>query len=144
MADLPKYQQWPLLIDPIAQETYFDDLENVAQYGDSIYAVYFGDELVNIGMMSIIAMRRQSEYDNYQFLQDLDQQVKERYGFGKYGIPESDADPNVFRWIAFRHFMNDTMLDLMKRTRARVREINPDLKVISDDPVAAINQVYDY
>ncbi|MPM44743.1 hypothetical protein SDC9_91424 [bioreactor metagenome] len=114
----------------------------IRPFADQIYAVSFGDEQVNYAMIILIEFLE--KYPDYELLKQIDREVRAKYGYGKFGIPKSGSDPDVYAWIALRKYMNDAMVGFMKEVTAKVRAINPAIKVISDDPVAAQNQTYDY
>jgi hypothetical protein len=74
--------------------------------------------------------------NEYPFIRQIDEEVKQKYGFGKYGIPESTNDENPYRWIAVRRWVTDYIIQWQKDVYQTVHEIAPELRVISIDPVA--------
>ncbi len=124
------------LPDPVCADAFIADARDmVEQYGDIIFAVNFGDEeSTRQKRMGVDLFEKHREH--YPFIEQVDQDVRKNYGFGKYGMPEGRGDPNPFRWIAWQRYLNDRMLQLQARLNQAVKSANPDVLVVSDDPQA--------
>ncbi len=65
---------------------------------------------------------------NIATLDKVDAEIREKYGFGKYGLPdyfaELDAD-HPFRCIAFNRYFNDKFLEVSIKWRDAWREVLP-------------------
>lgn len=133
----------PFLLDPAVQLEYMKKIDDLAPEKNNIFAVFWGDEAVDFMEKDAIEFFSNKK-DSYEFIRNADAEIKEKYGFGKYGIPESADDKNPYRWIAFRHWMNDKLVDFYRRAYQKVKSISPDLLVISDDPTARQDMVYGY
>ncbi len=73
----------------------------------------------------------------------IDAKIKKEFGQGKYGIPKAD-EKNPFALIAFRRFLNREMNDLFREAAAVAREVKPDIKIMSDDPLGSVCWIYDF
>ncbi len=133
----------PFLPDPAVQLEYMKDIEALEPHRSNIFAVFWGDEAVDFIEKDAIEFFNRKK-DSYEFIRNADAEVKAKYGFGKYGIPESADDRNPYRWIAFRHWLNDRLVDFYRRAYRKVKSISPDLLVVSDDPTARQDMVYGY
>ncbi len=141
-AKVPKRGSVPFTFDPEIQQEYYRDLDRMLPYKDQVYAVNFGDEQVNYAIMVLIEFKQ--KYPDYKMVREFDDAIRNGYGQGKYGLPESEADTNPYRWIATRRYLNDRMIGSIKQLKARLAEIAPAVKVIGDDPMATQNATYDF
>ncbi len=138
-----EHRHTPFLPDPAVQAEYMKDIDALGQYKDNIFAVFWGDEAVDFIERDALEFFHKKR-DSYEFIRNADAEIKEKYGFGKYGIPESADDRNPYRWIAFRHWLNDKLVDFYRRAYQKVKSISPELLVVSDDPTARQDMVYGY
>jgi len=131
------------LLDPASVEKYLADVRStLAEYGDVIWAVTFGDEVVDI--VESRGIQLFTEYaEKHPYIKQVDAQVKAQYGAGRFGIPQSKADKNAFRWIAYRRWLTANLNGLLAKLAKTVRETRPGTLVISDDPVA-LHHALDY
>jgi len=67
----------------------------------------------------------------YEEVQAADEEVRQQFGFGKYGIPDSDAEKDPFKRIAHRRWANAKLLENMKLIADDVRAINPKLALMA-------------
>ncbi|HWL53433.1 MAG TPA: sugar-binding protein [Chthoniobacteraceae bacterium] len=126
----------PWLLDPRAREAYLADAEKaiaMAREHPSIRFLAAGDETWEKMHRSLLA--HLDDKESYPELQAVDEEIRQQYGFGKYGLPESSVDTNPFRWIATYRWELDRMLEIQKKIRKRVQEEAPHLKMISWDNV---------
>ncbi len=126
----------PYILDPRAKEFYLQDLrDTVAKRRAHIYGIYTYDEMVDK------AVEQGPEFfarmkDTYPLMREIDERVRKECGYGKYGMPQSPADPDPFRWIAYRKWVNLQLLDWQKEVYQTIQEIAPEIKVISMDATA--------
>ena len=129
----------PFILDPRSEEAYFQTLRDSIQKGRKyIWGIYTYDELHDKAVEQGPDFFSQMK-DTYPLMNEIDQRVKKEFGFGKYGIPESPTDPNPFRWIAYRKFVNRELLEWQKEVCDYIKANAPEIKVISMDPVAGHN-----
>lgn len=95
---------------------------------DQLWALLAGDEMYESAAIKIPPLKLR-----YDQVRQADQQIRAKYGFGKFGMPDSDADANPFKRIAHRRWVIDQLKALYARTRRAVKEVNPQLKLISPD-----------
>lgn len=133
---VPQINGLPFILDPRSREVYFDDLKaGIDAARKHIWGIYTYDELhEKAGEQGARFFAEQKE--SYPFIREVDAEVKAKFGYGKYGIPESPADENPFRWIAYHKWVNSKLLDWQKDVHAYIQENVPEIKVISMDPVA--------
>lgn len=132
----PQIDGLPYILDPRSREYYFQDLrDTIAKHREHIYAIYTYDEMVDK------AVEQGPEFfarmkDTYPLMRDIDERVRKECGYGKYGMPQSPNDPDPFRWIAYRKWVNLQLLDWQKDVYETVQRIAPEIKVISMDATA--------
>lgn len=131
------------LLDPASTEKYLADVRaTLTEYGDVVWAVTFGDEMIDHVESSGIKLF--AEYaEKYPYIKEVDAQVKAQFGAGQFGIPRSKGDKNAFRWIAYRRWLTANLNELLAKLAKTVREIRPGTLIISDDPVA-LHHALDY
>lgn len=139
----PLQRKTPFLLDPAIQGKYLEDIRKLAPYKDHIAALYWGDEMNEAIEKNALALFGDKKNPS-EFMRMADAEVREKYGFGKYGIPESAGDDNPFRWIAFRAWINDTLVKFYKHAYKEVKTLYPEMLVVSDDPTARQDMVYGY
>ena len=66
----------------------------------------------------------------YKQVEDADKEIREKYGFGKYGMPESHEDGNPFDRIAHRRWASDKLTETWEKAYKAAKAINPDMKII--------------
>lgn len=139
----PLLRKTPFLLDPAVQEKYLEDIRKLTPYRDHIAVIFWGDEMnESIEKQAIELFQKTTNPDS--FIRKADAEVREKYGFGKYGIPESAGDNNPYRWIAFRKWENDTLVNFFKRAYKEVKTLYPGVLVVSDDPTARQDMIYGY
>lgn len=65
---------------------------------------------------------------NVAALDKVDAAIREKYGFGKYGLPDYFAEPDAaqpFRYIAFNRWFNDELLAVSRQWSAVLEETFP-------------------
>lgn len=132
--DAPKSGNASFMCDPRSREFYFKDLKNALdKWRKYIWGVYSGDEVTEQAMQQAVRLYADHKSD-YPYIREVDSQVKEKFGAGKYGIPESIRDTNPYRWIALRKWMMNYLTDWQKEVYETVKSVDPEIRVISMDP----------
>ncbi len=133
---VPAVDGLPYILDPRSREVYLENLaDTIAMSRPRIWGIYTYDELNDYATMQGVRFFSEQK-DSYPFILEADAEVKETFGYGKYGFPESPTDENPFRWIAYHKWVNSKLLDWQKVVYETVRKLAPEIKVISMDPVA--------
>ena len=134
--------------DPRAQEAYLAAMrEALSKYGDIIHYIYFGDEFEECLISATIYLWQQKR-EEYPLIKKVAQEIKEKYGFSKYGIPEQSSyrwqgkylEP--YNWIAVRRWAADFAVAFARRVRDEARKLKPDILMISPDPKAGNRPQY--
>jgi hypothetical protein len=138
-----KARKIPFALDPANFAVYLDNIEAALRENeDVVWGCFYADEFQE--HQAKIGMEMWEKYGtDYAYLAEVDQSVREKYGFGKYGLPESFEDTNPYRWIAYRRWLNDRTIEMAHEFRKRVKAINPEVRVISMDPIAWLHP-YDW
>lgn len=125
------------LIDPANQAVFIQQITDYLQgpYGKYVWAVMTADELQEWQLTLGLQMRAKGPYP---YLDQVDCEVREQYGAGKYGLPASPQDKDPFRWIAYRRWYNAQMREFQKRVYQAVKRVAPQVLVIGPDPVASV------
>jgi len=66
----------------------------------------------------------------YPFIDQCDREVREQFGFGKYGIPRSNEDRNPYRRSAFARWVLAQINARQKQLHALVKRLAPELKTL--------------
>jgi len=67
----------------------------------------------------------------YKQVEDADKEIRENYGFGKYGMPESHGDGDPFDRIAHGRWASDKLTETFAKMYKAAKAINPDMKIIA-------------
>lgn len=126
-----------LLFDPENRRAWLEKLSEVMDQWP-LWSVNIGDELVWCHHNDFFQMKEKYG-DRYPFLAEAQRQIKEKYGFGKYGCPDSIKDENPFKWIAYWRWFMDQFLELHREFSAAVRAKNPNIVTIGDDTPMGMN-----
>jgi hypothetical protein len=131
----PKF--YPLLLDPNVEEAYLKAvqwiIDNRKKY--DISQLNCGDETAEAASFAGVRLFEKLS-DKYPFIKQLDAEVKEKYGDGRFGIPNSVNDDTAGRWIAWHNYVSDFTANLMHKSYKMVKKQAPELEVLSYDPVA--------
>lgn len=122
------------LPDPRVRKAYMDALEEALKlYGDVIKYVFVGDEFNHFlkRNMNFVWTKKRAEYP---LVNEIDADIKKRFGFGKFGFPTQGAD-DAFEQLAFNRWVADFLEQFYKEVVTRARAIKPDLLFISEDPI---------
>jgi hypothetical protein len=69
--------------------------------------------------------------NRYAEIHEADAEVRSKFGFGKYGMPDSDSDNNPFKRIAYRRWVNAKLVENCSLISGDVRAINPKLVLMA-------------
>ena len=132
----------PWCMDPRWEETWLKkaawlakkDLDlNPGNEEGNTWALWIGDEVFeNHGTKVVPPEKRDG------IIKALDKEIKEQFGFGKYGMPESEEDPNLFSHIAYRRWVNAQLVKRFKKLREQTTAINPGLKIVGPNPCGRV------
>jgi hypothetical protein len=112
------------------------------RHADVLWGVASGDEAEEDNIAETIE-RLHDPAKVTPALLEADKQVREKYGFGRYGIPDSKTERAPLKWIAFYRYMNDMAIETLKTIRREVKTEHPQLKLIGYDP-RAFGYPYDF
>jgi hypothetical protein len=133
----------PFALDPANFAVYLDGIEAaLREHQDITWGCFFADEFQEHQTKVGIEMWERFGTD-YAYLAEVNEIVREKYGFGTYGLPDSFEDKNPYRWIAYRRWLNDRTIEMAHEFRNRVKAVNPEVRVISMDPIAWLHP-YDW
>ena len=138
---LEKNMKYPgshsVIVIPDVRRLWLEDVKRIAS-SKGVVAITFADEVSECVEANLVFDFKKFP-DNPEILA-LDAKIKEKYGQGKYGIPKDENERNPFAWIAYRRALNDELVSLYHEAFTLAKSINPDIVVISDDPVGASEQ----
>jgi hypothetical protein len=125
------------IVDPIDYENYFKNLKNcLTNFKDEIAVVFLRDEsYYQARKRTVKLFEYHQKTGKYPFIEKINKEVKEKFGYGKYGIPLSTKDKNPFRWIALKRWAVDFNDKLEKRAIKEIRAINKTIPIMSPDLV---------
>jgi len=117
----------------LAEQSLDESPDNV--WGNT-WGLWAGDESFEASGIRVVPKdRRDAE------VEAIDREVRERFGFGKYGMPDSEDDPNPFKRIAYRRWVNAALTETYKKAYELVKKINPKLVMLGPDPCGAVPPV---
>ncbi len=126
--------QVPWLLDPAAIAAQLAGIEDVfAGPHPLVFGIYSGDEIEDQVIKQGVALMARPK--DYQYVKTADEEVRRDFGGGQWGIPAglAERDPNPYKWIAFRRWVNQKMRDRNRRLRDIVRSHDSELPVVSTD-----------
>ncbi len=130
------------VIDYANQEVYLQRLgDYVREWREYVWGTSTADEFQDHQLT--LGLKLHYDGDPYPFMEQVDREVREEFGYGQFGIPESLEDRNPFRWIAYRRWYNDRFVDFQQRIYETIKAIDEDLVVVGPDPISQI-QPFDY
>ena len=133
---VPEFSGFPWVMDPGATQAYLDEAESLFSMDrvDKMWGLDAGDEMADV------AVRQGAELaenpGGYGYIVTADAEVKQDYGGGIYGIPAGikEKDPNPYKWIAFRRWVNAKLLQRHQNLRTIVEANNPKLYISGTHP----------
>jgi len=66
----------------------------------------------------------------YKEVEEADKEIREKYGFGKYGMPESLEDSDPFKRIAYRRWASDKLTETFAKAYRAAKAVNPEMKLV--------------
>ena len=97
------------------------------------WALMAGDELWEVSAIKIPPQDKR-----YDKVLEADKEIREKYGFGKFGMPDNDADSNPFKRIAHKRWVSDKLTEMFRKTHEAVKAVNPNMVLISPDYASAV------
>lgn len=136
----------PILFDPQVRSLYLKNAVNFIKPYEKRYCwMVFGDEVTEHESERYLEVAaKHLGKGTYPYIDQVNEIIKNKYGYGKFGLPESPGDTNVYRWIAFRHFVADEAIKLHKDLKRTINKNMPGMRLVSDDPMDGQGRVYDY
>lgn len=132
--DAPQVWNASFLLDPRSMDVYYNDLRaGLKKWHKYIWGIYTGDEIDNWVTHQAVVLFAEHK-DDYPYILKVNEEVKAKYGGGKYGMPESIKDTNPYRWIAFRKWLMADLTDWQKNVYDITKDFDPEIRVISMDP----------
>ena len=127
-----------------AVEGYLQQVADVIdQHREVLWGIFAGDEQDKLAMRQPFTAGGQLELPrhevNHPIYAKVDAEVKEQYGFGKFGAPLSLEDNNPFRRIAYYRYINSRMRERHRKLRELIKQKAPELVLMSTDPVAGLH-----
>lgn len=128
-----KKHRW--LFHPLVEQEFLADLDRIiafAKENEAVWGIFAGDELWTVALRSLGHFVEQGE-SVYPWLKEVDEEIKSRFGYGKFGLPKSANDTNPYRWIATYRWVCDKLISVQQKVRDRVQKECPRLKIVSWD-----------
>ncbi len=130
----PGARQYPWDLDPRAVRTYLDEAHEIIALSKKypqIKGMFAGDEKWE--RMHSTLLYALDQRDAYPELLAADREIREKHGFGKYGLPTSSTDTNPFRWIATYRWEIEKMGEMAAAVKDLIRTEAPHMKFLSWD-----------
>jgi len=136
----------PWLLDPKVQDAYIKSVsEKIGKYqGQGLWGLWAGDEVMAGAMTHFVP-----EGARYAAVDEADKEIKEKYGFGKFGIPLApsgeqlskhlavSSPKNPYVLIAYRRWVNDKMTQMYKRAYQEAKKLNPNIVMIGETSIGS-------
>ena len=136
----------PWILDPKVQDAYIKSVsEKIGKYQDQgLWALWAGDEVMAGAMTHFVP-----EGARYAAVDEADKEIKEKYGFGKFGIPLApsgeqlskhlavSSPKNPYVLIAYRRWVNDKMTQMYRRAYEDAKRIDPNIIMLSEDSIGS-------
>jgi Carbohydrate family 9 binding domain-like/F5/8 type C domain len=110
--------------------------EALKNHRDVIWGISLGDEVEKVIYLNGIELFNKYSKAEYPYIHNADREIKNKYGYGKYGIPLDKHDTNPFRLIAYRRWANQQLVNMHAKLYDTVKEMAPEVKVIGNDAIA--------
>jgi len=133
------------IMDPRYEEYYLQSAIKLAkqsldkspgnEWGNT-WGLWAGDEVFLDKAMKVVPKDKR-----YDYVLAADKEIREQFGFGKYGMPDSQKDPNPFKRIAYGRWGNAKLTALFKTTYEQVKKINPKLVMLGSDSCGGVPPV---
>ena len=133
------------IMDPRYEEYYLQTAIKLAkqsldkspgnEWGNT-WGLWAGDEVFECKAIMVVPKDKR-----YDYVLAADKEIREQFGFGKYGMPDFQEDPNPFKKIAYARWCNAKLTALYKKTYEQVKKINPKLVMLGPDPCGGVPPV---
>ena len=141
-------KDWSAPYNPKVYQEMFDMARKVLnEFPDTIWAISLGDEAYEWLLYHFIDnVNDEKIFTKRPELQEAAKVVKEKYGFGKFGVPKSSKYDKAerFEWLAVKNYMyartQQMQRDLYKLCQEYTYHGKP-LVCISGDPIGGMNVV---
>ena len=98
-----------------------------AQAGEQ-WGLWAGDET-----WEVFAINAVPKDKRYAEVVAADSEIREKYGFGRHGMPDGNDDTDPFARIAYRRWVSDKMTGLFKEAYQQVKAVAPETAMLSPD-----------
>ena len=141
----PMIGEGPWIMHPRWREAFLDAAVKLAEQSldlspDNVWGntwgLWAGDEVFEASGIRVVPREKRDET-----VEAIDREVRERFGFGKYGMPDSEDDENPFKRIAYRRWVNAALTERFRTAYGLVKKINPKLVMLGPDPCGAVPPV---
>lgn len=125
---------------PADPQQYRNTLDGIRRglekYKEDTAVVFFSDEpYFQMRKKAVALLAQHRKTGDYPFIEEIDREIREKFGYGIHGIPHAANDPDRLRWIALKRWSVD-FVDRWERDFVKaVREINPEVPIFSSDLV---------
>ncbi len=137
----------PWILDPRAVDHNLGQIKDVfAGPHPLVFGIFAGDEVEDAALsQGAHIMARPDDYKYRAEIEQANEEVKRDFGGGKWGIPLGivERDPNPYKWIAYRRWVNAKLRERHRRLRELVRAHDASMPLISVDSGGGIHS-YEY
>ncbi len=142
---IPRSFDLPMLVDPAVQATYKTELNKVLfNDRDLVFGINLGDERMEWDEYGGIEIfMKHGGKGTYPFIDKANQEVKDQFGGGVYGIPLSFQDKTPQRWWAYRKWLYNKLQLFAEEVRGIVKGVDSNIKIVSWNGTA-LHQPFDY
>ena len=133
------------LYNPVARKELFDWTRNLLKKNPGVYwGISLGDEATeHLTRRLIDSINDASKMKKDPYLRAAAKEIKEKYGYGKYGVPSSSKSNERFKWIAVKKYVFAQILEIQKELFKICNEFKRSngerLVSISADPMGGLN-----
>ena len=128
------------ILHPDSLHHYFAGVEDFLRHPEAemMWGFFAGDEDDDVAVYRAANLKRRP--GEHQYIHDLDRQVREEFGGGKWGIPAGikNHDPNPYKWIALYRYVAARLRDRQRKLYQIVKSQAPQLVVTSFDSPGGI------
>ena len=136
-APTPKYDY--LFADPRVRDSFMAFVTDMLRnHKDQIHTLILGHEDHNVPMRHYDTFRRIYLEQDPATWAAWDSEVRQDYGFGKYGLPESRESATPFERIAAQSWFIERFNKHVRQVAEAARKESPDVAIVSDIAVAGL------
>jgi len=115
-------QGW--MMDPRYQDYLIREIQDRAKEGDR-WGIHMFDEIWTSYVLRTVPREKW-----YIQMIEADHEIRKKYGFGKYGMPDSHENGDPFERLAYRRWASDKLTATFAASRRAAKAINPELTLI--------------